>query len=100
MNFYNIRKNSHLTGTLGIQFQLQSAHLAMTEAMMSLFAKEQVNPDRALSAIERMDSAGLIADEDKIKCEAKEPEQALLAWADACCKVLKAKSKVGVLYIA
>ncbi len=71
--------------------------MAVTEAMMSLFLKEQVLPDRVSAAIERMDV--LVAEEDRAERKAdagkasKDPEESLLCWADTCLRVLKGQAR-------
>lgn len=63
--------------------------MAVTEALMALFAKELVPAPRVAAAVERMERAGLLAKGGKAPAAAPEDsEEALLGWADAACRAL------------
>ncbi len=70
--------------------------MAVTEALMCLFLKEQVSPERASAVIGRMVSAGLMAEDASASSTPKEPEEALLKWADACCRATRARANQRV----
>ena len=64
---------------------LQSAHMAVIEAMMQLFIKEQVAVDRVLNTVKRF-SAPVSTSEAPT-----DPDSALLLWTKRCCESLKLK---------
>ena len=68
---------------------LQSAHLAVTEALMALWIRETVNVAKVAESIRRLEkgTAWEVTDTSEIN----DPEDALIAWTGACCKALKAK---------
>ena len=57
--------------------------MAVIEALMQLFIKEQVAVDKVLSTVKRF-SAPVLASEAPT-----DPESALLLWAKRCCEALK-----------
>ena len=64
---------------------LQSAHMAVIEALMQLFIKEQVAVDRVLNTVKRF-SAPVSTSEAPT-----DPDSALLLWSKRCCESLKLK---------
>ena len=64
---------------------LQSAHMAVIEALMQLFIKEQVAVDRVLNTVKRF-SAPVSTSEAPT-----DPDSALLLWSKRCCEALKLK---------
>lgn len=64
-------------------FILQSAHMAVIEALMQLFIKEQVSVDKVLSTVKRF-SAPVSTSEAPT-----DPDSALLLWAKRCGESLK-----------
>ena len=63
----------------------QSAHMAVIEALMQLFIKEQVSVDRVLSTVRRF-SAPVATSEAPT-----DPDSALLLWTKRCCESLKTR---------
>ena len=65
---------------------LQSAHMAVTEGLMSLFIKEMVTADRVVSTIKRFGHLKLTSDsakDDALDNDTQKPsdqEEALLLW--------------------
>ena len=64
---------------------LQSAHMAVIEALMQLFIKEQVAVDRVLNTVKRF-SAPVSTSEAPT-----DPDSALMLWSKRCCEALKLK---------
>jgi calmodulin-regulated spectrin-associated protein len=62
-----------------------SAHMAVIEALMQLFIKEQVAVDRVLNTVKRF-SAPVSTSEAPT-----DPDSALLLWSKRCCESLKLK---------
>jgi len=62
-----------------------SAHMAVIEALMQLFIKEQVAVDRVLNTVKRF-SAPVSTSEAPT-----DPDSALLLWSKRCCEALKLK---------
>ncbi len=65
-----------------------SAHMAVTEAVMSLFLKELVSIDRLVNVVKRIEKTS----EESIKRPADQ-EEALLLWLNKCCEALKRKAE-------
>ena len=61
----------------------QSAHMAVIEALMQLFIKEQVSVERVLNTVNRF-SAPVSTSEAPT-----DPDSALLLWTKRCCESLK-----------
>ena len=61
----------------------QSAHMAVIEALMQLFIKEQVSVERVLNTAKRF-SAPVSTSEAPT-----DPDSALLLWTKRCCESLK-----------
>ena len=78
---------------LYLTLYFQSAHMAVTEALMSLFLKETVPLDRVKSANSRMERWVGIPAASEDATSATEPEEALLSWIQTCCQVLKKKAE-------
>ena len=64
-------------------FLFQSAHMAVIEALMQLFIKEQVSVERVLNTVKRF-SAPVSTSEAPT-----DPDSALLLWTKRCCESLK-----------
>ena len=64
---------------------LQSAHMAVIEAIMVLYAKEVVTPDRVLAAIQRF-SHSRGAGSEPLPAD---HEEGLVLWVNKACSALK-----------
>ena len=78
---------------------LQSAHMAVTEALMSLFLKESVSTSRVLSTVRRMDKNSKALDSNNGDLESSgldpdsaDPEEALMLWVSESCRAVKKKA--------
>ena len=75
---------------------LQSAHMAVTEALMSLFLKESVSTSRVLSTVRRMDKNSKALDngdlESGLDPDSADPEEALMLWVSESCRAVKKKA--------
>ena len=67
--------------------------MAVTEALMSLFLKELVSVDKVVSVAKRVAKTANGGDEETIPAD---QEEALLLWANVCCKALKAKAEAEI----
>lgn len=63
----------------------QSAHMAVIEAIMVLYAKEVVTPDRVIAAIQRF-SHSRSASPDPLPAD---HEEGLVLWVNKACSALK-----------
>ncbi len=65
--------------------------MAVTEALMSLYLKEVVASKRLADVVHimRKSTGEEVAQEEE---DEQDPEDVLVAWADACCKILKHKT--------
>jgi calmodulin-regulated spectrin-associated protein len=66
-------------------FFFQSAHMAVIEAIMVLYAKEVVTPDRVIAAIQRF-SHSRAASPDPLPAD---HEEGLVLWVNKACSALK-----------
>lgn len=66
---------------------LQSAHMAVIEAMMQLYAKEVVTPDRVVAAVQRF-SHSRSSPPSELPVN---HEESLLLWLKKSCAALKQK---------
>ena len=77
---------------------LQSAHMAVTEALMSLFLKESVSTSRVLRTVRRMDKNSKALDNGDLESsggldpDSADPEEALLLWVSESCRAVKKKA--------
>ena len=82
---------------------LQSAHMAVTEALMSLFLKESVSTSRVLRTVRRMDKNSKALDTSNnggdlegggggLDPDSADPEEALLLWVSESCRAVKKKA--------
>lgn len=69
---------------------LQSAHMAVTEALMALFVKEMFSLDRVLEATKRLNKVKVLP-ETEVK--PNDQEEALLHWLSRCCLLQKLKAE-------
>ncbi|XP_065345120.1 patronin isoform X5 [Cloeon dipterum] len=69
-----------------------SAHLAIMEAMMALYAKEVATPDAVLAAITRL--SHLHQEEPVELPNPTSPQQSLLAWLNCSSKVMNTRLKL------
>lgn len=72
-----------ISRTIGISFQ--SAHMAVIEAIMVLYAKEVVTPDRVIAAIQRF-SHSRAASPNPLPAD---HEEGLVLWVNKACSALK-----------
>jgi calmodulin-regulated spectrin-associated protein len=63
----------------------QSAHMAVIEAIMVLYAKEVVTPDRVLAAIQRFSHSRVVNSEPL----PADHEEGLVLWVNKACSALK-----------
>lgn len=71
---------------------LQSAHLAIMEAMMALYAKEVATPDAVAAAISRLSH---LHQEEAVELNnPTSPQLSLLAWLNCSSKVMNTRLKL------
>lgn len=71
---------------------MQSAHLAIMEAMMALYAKEVATPDAVAAAISRL--SHLHQEEAVELSNPTTPQLSLLAWLNCSSKVMNTRLKL------